>query len=821
MDLPTCPSCGQSVLDDDVEECPFCGESMTGKPVAKKPTPATAAPEKKASEKKSPKDEKPAKAADEDNPFGEEVDAGPKAIQASPKKMKGRTHQVVCPMCETEGFVPKKAAGKNVKCANKECMVPVFTAPALEPTPDAESEVSEKPQNNNMLTYSLLGVFLIGAAVFTFFYLGDDGTGGTGLKTVKTTPIDTPPIKTAKTEKTPVVAVTKKPTGPDYAKLRNRAFAKMEEEAITPEGADNRSIPLCRRLMADGYSLLGDDAKRDVQLQRMASKAADRPSLGYYNIVSKLTSYWRERTTGDLAGAKADLQAALESAATLVNPGSEQAEVAAALATALAADGQSAEARKILAPHDGDSQAAQLAAFLHICRELELANHNGPRWGRPPFKWNGPQQVAVTVALIARGLPQVAQDWADGASTPAARADCLIAFAEAQSLFGATVDVDAIAAKLSSAFKAVLYSRIASRSATNQRPALVKKAQDALANAAPPAGLKVVGWQQVMEAKVPDSAPYWAILRAAVEIARLQPQADRWKTFETAREKLDAMAPSTTDAGVLNNLAQESKTRVQNELLGRNLASEKTKSARADLFKEQCTNIANSTQAEYNLQGQLLMHAFMLGFRAEVLAILEADVHIIRTVPITWYSLYRLAGDATAARSLKDKGAPLKALTDFEKIELASRVSPILRQIDEAKRILGSDLSGELLALRQIWHYDLLIAASQLDGQNLNLERPGWEEAFLLIKRSHADEKVWREYALELLGIRATRTGHGPEFIELIESQDNIALKATETASALHGFVVGTTLIPPPKPEADQPAKDEKDSNQTPSPVGG
>ncbi|MCC6972369.1 MAG: hypothetical protein IT434_19305, partial [Phycisphaerales bacterium] len=28
MDLPTCPSCGQSVLDDDAEECPFCGGAM-------------------------------------------------------------------------------------------------------------------------------------------------------------------------------------------------------------------------------------------------------------------------------------------------------------------------------------------------------------------------------------------------------------------------------------------------------------------------------------------------------------------------------------------------------------------------------------------------------------------------------------------------------------------------------------------------------------------------------------------------------------------------------------------------------------------------
>lgn len=825
MDLPTCPSCGQSVLDDDVEECPFCGESMTGKPVAKKKVePAAKASEPTPSAKKSGAGAKSAKASDEDNPFGDEVeaDAGPKAIQASPKKMKGRTHQVVCPMCETAGFVPKKAAGKNVKCANKECLVPVFTAPELELKPDAESQETAKPQNNNMLTYSLLGVFLIGAAIFTFMYLGGDGNGqnvnkktGPIVDVPKGGPEDNPNGEPGKTE----VVVTPKPTGTDYDKLRNRVFVKMEDEAITKAG--NRNVPLCRRLMADGYGLLGDNEKRDAQLDRMRDESKNQPSLSFYNIVSKVTEYWQKRAAGDSAGAKASLQAALEFVDTLATPGSEQAEVALALATALAADGQAAEARKILAPHDRDTQAAQLSAFLHICRELELAKHNGPRWGRPPFKWNGSQQVAVTVALVARGLSTVADAWASGASEPAAHADCLIALAEAQALFGATPTLDAVAAKLSSEFKALLYARMALRSQAAQRTALVAKAVDALSTATPPSGLQVVGWQQVLETKVPDSAAYWAILRAAVETARLEADsANRWKIFETARQKLDAMAPSTTDAGVLNNMAREAKSRIQSELVDRNLASRANSSARADLFREQCTNIANSMQAEYNLQGQLLMHAIFLGHRTQVFEILEADLHMLRTVPIAWYALYKPV-DAASARRLQDKGAPVKSLSDFEKIEFASRLSPTLVQIEEAKRIMGSELTGDLLALRQIWQYDMLIAACELDDQDIKLDRHGWKEAFRLINRSHDDEKVWREYALELLGIRATRKGHGEAFIELVEEQDNIALKATETASALHGFLVGSTLIPAPKPEPVAPANDGKQSNKTPASVGG
>ena len=42
MDFPVCPSCRQSVIDDDAVDCPFCGASMKAKPGAK-PTPKPAA----------------------------------------------------------------------------------------------------------------------------------------------------------------------------------------------------------------------------------------------------------------------------------------------------------------------------------------------------------------------------------------------------------------------------------------------------------------------------------------------------------------------------------------------------------------------------------------------------------------------------------------------------------------------------------------------------------------------------------------------------------------------------------------------------------
>ena len=41
-------------------------------------------------------------------------------------------------MCETVGYVPRSSVGKEVRCANRDCMVPVFVAPKPEKKKDEE-----------------------------------------------------------------------------------------------------------------------------------------------------------------------------------------------------------------------------------------------------------------------------------------------------------------------------------------------------------------------------------------------------------------------------------------------------------------------------------------------------------------------------------------------------------------------------------------------------------------------------------------------------------------------------------------------------------
>ena len=152
MDLPTCPACGQSVLDDDAETCPFCGAAMDGSSGPTKKTARPASPSKtgmpkpgKPTAPSSPaqpavrkvKSARELAAADADLPFdAESSPAARTAIKIAPRRTKSRTLRVVCPMCDTPGFIPPGAVGKTVRCANEACMVPLFTAP----DPDAISQ---------------------------------------------------------------------------------------------------------------------------------------------------------------------------------------------------------------------------------------------------------------------------------------------------------------------------------------------------------------------------------------------------------------------------------------------------------------------------------------------------------------------------------------------------------------------------------------------------------------------------------------------------------------------------------------------------------
>jgi hypothetical protein len=184
-----CPSCQASVLDDDAEVCPFCGSPMdpakakgyvppggAAKPPAEKaaaPKAAAAArpaePAAKPVAKAAPK--KAAAPAASDDPFAINVAAGTNAIPLSAKRTQQRPNKVVCPMCDTVGFASDAASGKEVRCANPKCLVPIFTAPDFAAPPPAEPEPQPSSLVPTLLTFGTVALILIAGASVWWFVL--------------------------------------------------------------------------------------------------------------------------------------------------------------------------------------------------------------------------------------------------------------------------------------------------------------------------------------------------------------------------------------------------------------------------------------------------------------------------------------------------------------------------------------------------------------------------------------------------------------------------------------------------------------------------
>ncbi|HAA52396.1 MAG TPA: hypothetical protein DCE43_21955, partial [Planctomycetaceae bacterium] len=83
-------------------------------------------------------------------------------ISAAPKPTKKRPWRIHCPMCDSPGFIPRKAAGHEIKCANPDCLVPIFTAPEAPVTqPASETQPEDTPPARNRAMVVVVIVVLL------------------------------------------------------------------------------------------------------------------------------------------------------------------------------------------------------------------------------------------------------------------------------------------------------------------------------------------------------------------------------------------------------------------------------------------------------------------------------------------------------------------------------------------------------------------------------------------------------------------------------------------------------------------------------------
>lgn len=826
MDLPTCPSCQQSVLDDEATVCPFCGASMTGEPIpaqpsapakpvaSKEPTKPTATRSQPKTKTTAGKTASAAIEADKATPT--------KAHQLSPKRTKNRTFRIVCPMCETVGYGSPKAGGREVKCANPECLVPIFTAPQveMEPNPDATAETSSGMSSGMLI--GIIGAVLVvvgGGAWFLFF----NGSGGDAISESK------PAGQAIKIDSEPAIAVqpddqskvpttpTKDGDEPEAAPVDLRAKALPTMVTIALQRDRNRSKPFCRQLTAEAFALSGDLPGAMEQLEQLAKVGSNVP---YYRISPLVVIGWQHLKKNDTAAAQTVIADALTAAESLPEFGQTRLEAAMDLATILVAVDRTTEARKLLQQNRGDGPSDRMAAMLQAIRDQQTYDMDAEVKSLPVVAWKIPQPVAVTRGLLARGFADKALEWARGESDPEVRADCVAAWAAGMAR-QADKSAEEIAEQLSSEdalTRARALARIvATKSSlkdTSAADEILKTADGLLASTAVPTEYTlpdIKTFQNSLELGNPVTLRL--ATRAAAELSRaqaaLKKQDAAWKSMQAALGYLRATAPSVPAAESRLNRDSNSVRAELKELFG--LVNDDQARLAYNRYRKKATDFMAAAQTRLDLQAKLLKHAAEWGLADPVWSEIESrsaasvdddtrEPYFKTTLPSVVRALY-LEADQTDKADQIESAAQGNVKIDSQ--NQLQRSTTKLAFSGDARQAAAQIMRAKAIADKQGDSTGISIWTMQLTAQLVKAGKPA--DAFSLI--SAMRDPVAREDAFAATSALASRLG---ETKVTQQWANQSSLTATERVAVYRGLVAGISATEssktPSEPKAEETA---------------
>jgi hypothetical protein len=820
MDLPSCPACGQSVLDEDAEDCPFCGASMSGKPGAKSPAGSTgAATDKQAGTKKrkaaAPQGEKP----ESDDPFDVAAPVSRKVVQLLAKPTKGKLDRVICPMCDTAGFQSKKAAGREVRCANKECLVPIFTAPAPEgeEKPDAAARaeaLAAESQSNGLSIGAYSGIAVVAAVVLgggafyftsepevqekTFEELMAEKRGGNPAPA---------PVSPDNPGTTPHVepdepVVDPGPTGPPVVEMRSTSLRIMAHTSL--QNDRNQRKPFCRRLTAEAFAIAGDFDGVTEQLTQLKKVG---PQLTYYRILPLVQVAWSHLQAGNSDAATAAVAEALPLVDDLPAFGTLAIDTVTDLAAVLVALNRTPEAIKLL---EERSDTGPVGQFLESrSRSESSASHSFDLAVslRPVTGWSAPQCVAVTVQLTARGMPDQALAFAKQAPDQSAIEDCLSSWAEA-SLLAAGDDkplssIDTAIASLDKNVQAKIQSRCSLTLFGMGKPALaaapLAKARTLLGTAGAPFSITVQRLKQNPRLTLPAELPIRRKVLAAAELAHVEAVLGEddaaWKSVLLAMDFTRTMAPTLKLANQPGaEIKQRGEAAVTDELktLKNLLTADEARIAYRN-YRNRSLKVLNAATARFDLQEQILTEVLQWGFTDRI-----------------WEEVQKRAGESTEADSQEpwfetnlvkaiyndfrvrdhvDKALAVEAAVTKSRLDGLS-APHVVALFQSAERAMGSNSSAgaRLLAsfLRKYneeadkqWQQETMLRlVSRLVAADRN------KDAFKLV--AAIQDVQTRELAYELAGMEIAARGH---LVAVYDYARNTDIVPPEKVALLRGFI--------------------------------
>lgn len=642
---------------------------MSAKPSSKAPAPT-------------PKMQKPKKAvkkdsSDDDNPFDSPAPVMSKGIQLLPKPAKGKLHRVICPMCETPGFTSKKAAGRDVRCAQLDCLVPIFTAPPLEVEDEpARAETPTKESTPMPLALKLVLVAVLGGgglwALATLVLFPDapkqddkivlpddpgDGPKNTGKNTDKGDGTDN--TNTDTDNKPPVV-----PQGPTIVEQRTKALKRMVTLALKTQAEGNDNKPLCRRLTAEAYAVLGNTDEVKTQLKQMGA-LPDGQRLKYFEILPLIETAWNSVAAGDTAATGVVISQIQELLPTVPSNRSMALDIVIEFSVLLAAVDRASEAATLVTERQNTGQLGQFMESFARCQFTRTFNLDQAASLRPVGGWSAPQWVAVTVGLTGRGHNDKALAWARSATTSQVVNESIAAWAEATILMhkNASVlpainkEVNALPEPVKSWTKARIGLTLASVGLVDDAKAVIAQAAISLDPAQAPPKFQTPSETELHTYKVPNVDVTRVRTLGAAELAHahllLGSKQVAWNAISVALAQTRNMAPSNI---VISQLFGDMNRQGGEDGLSKKFMKSLnlltlTEGRKAFLnYRANCTSLKTLADVRFALQKEVLFAAITWGF-----------------VPETWKEIKGRATDrGTKHENWFDTGLPSTLLAEFQ-----------------------------------------------------------------------------------------------------------------------------------------------------------
>lgn len=546
---------------------------------------------------------------DDDDPFAAAQKSAPAPSRnvpgVSPRKDKTNSLAVACPMCETEGFVNPNLVGKEVKCRNDGCVMPVFKVTAQQPAstaaakataganksqraaktaPAAPEKAPREPMNptTRMIIGAVGSVAFVAivAGVYLFFPSGGGGgdqpvdwsaklkqSAGESAPALAqgTTPPVVDPGMTADPVVTPVqplptplpntvATVPVQPIAADTAAQGLPISTMLEEMSkLSATNLRNRSKPYSRRISAWAHAAAGDYAGSRVQLQRLEQLGANLP---HYAINALMVEAWGKLAAGDAAGAKTAVTDAEAVQQTIPRQGSDAQEILLELAAAMTATGRPDAARALLIERFPPNDESPLVLKILWSRAIHDYRTDRPLPGVLIGDPQSPRWTGVVLLLVAHGQPAAAKDWALKVPTPEAQTAAIVTWADAwyrlQPQAAVLTQIETDIAALAPEVKAQVLGRLAvslaERGETAPAERLLATAIAETQGIMPTAARSVQDYKELLALTLPDAVPLRQQTRALAAVALAQgalKQTDAaWATWLKVLAQARGIAPS-------------------------------------------------------------------------------------------------------------------------------------------------------------------------------------------------------------------------------------------------------------------------------------